>query len=89
MERRRGGRVRTLKSAKILFNNHYSVIDCTVRNLSSSGACLQVASSVGIPERFDMILDGMTRPCRTVWRRERQLGVEFQEGQSAHPAKRQ
>ena len=78
MDQRRHPRSRTLKAAKILFNNHYSVIDCTVRNLSSSGACLHVASSLGIPDTFDVVLDGVTRPCRAVWRRERQLGVEFQ-----------
>jgi hypothetical protein len=77
MERRTQPRAKTLKAAKILFNNHYSVIDCTVRNLSSTGACLQVPTSVGIPETFDMMLDGITRPCRTVWRREKQLGIEF------------
>lgn len=77
MEQRRHPRQRILKAAKILFNNHYSVIDCTVRNLSSSGACLHVASSLGIPDTFDMVLEGVTRPCRTVWRREKQLGVEF------------
>jgi hypothetical protein len=78
MDRRRQPRAKTLKAAKILFNNHYSVIDCTVRNLSVSGACLLVPSSLGIPDTFDVVLDGVTRPCRTVWRREKQLGVEFQ-----------
>ena len=47
MERRRQARARTLKSARILFNQHHSVIDCTVRNLSPEGACLNVASGAG------------------------------------------
>jgi hypothetical protein len=79
MERRRAGRARTLKSARILFNHRHSVIDCTVRNLSPHGACLQVASAIGIPERFDVIFDAdhSIRPCRVVWHKEKQLGVEF------------
>jgi PilZ domain len=79
MERRRQSRARTLKSARILFNQHHSVIDCTVRNLSAAGACLNVASAIGIPERFDVIFDAdqSVRPCRMVWHKEKQLGVEF------------
>jgi hypothetical protein len=79
MERRRQPRARTLKSARILFNEHHSVIDCTVRNLSAEGACLNVASAIGIPERFDVIFDAdqSIRPCRMVWHKEKQLGVEF------------
>ena len=79
MERRRQQRTRTLKSARILFNQHRSVIDCTVRNISSGGACLNVASVVGIPERFDVLFeaDQSIRSCRMVWHREKQIGVEF------------
>jgi hypothetical protein len=79
MEQRRQARARTLKSARILFNDHRSVIDCTVRNLSPTGACLNVASAIGIPERFDVMFeaDQSIRPCRMVWHKEKQLGVEF------------
>jgi hypothetical protein len=79
MERRRHPRARTLKSARILLNRHHSAIDCTVRNLSAVGACLNVASTVGIPESFDVIFeaDHSIRACRMIWQKERQLGVEF------------
>jgi hypothetical protein len=79
MERRRQQRLRTLKSARILLNQHHSVIDCTVRNLSPLGARLDVASAVGIPEQFDVIFDAdySIRPCRLVWHKEKQIGVEF------------
>jgi hypothetical protein len=79
MERRQQPRARTLKAARILLNQHHSVIDCTVRNLSPGGACLNVATSLGIPERFDVIFeaDHSIRPCRLVWHKEKQLGVEF------------
>ena len=52
MERRRELRARTLKSARILLNHHQSVIDCVVRNLSPTGACLKVETTLGIPDRF-------------------------------------
>jgi PilZ domain len=79
MERRRQQRARTLKSARILLNERHSVIDCTVRNLSPSGACLTVESALGIPERFDVLFeaDHTVRPCRMIWHKEKQIGVEF------------
>ena len=54
--RRERDRQRTLKSGKIVFNHKTSVVDCTVRNLSDTGACLQVGSAVGIPEIFDLLI---------------------------------
>jgi PilZ domain len=79
MERRRQRRARTLKSARILFNQHHSVIDCTVRNMSPTGACLNVESALGIPEQFDVMFeaDHTVRPCRMIWHKEQQIGVEF------------
>jgi hypothetical protein len=79
MERRRRPRVRTLKSAHILLNQRRSVIDCTVRNLSPAGACLAVESALGIPESFDVLFDAdkSIRPCRLIWHKEKQIGVEF------------
>ena len=77
-ERRRRMRRRVLKAAKIGFNRG-SIIDCTVRNISEHGALLQVASPLGIPDSFDLMLDGekMLLACRVIWRKERQIGIEF------------
>ena len=77
-ENRAAPRRTTLKSGRIVFNAGRSTIDCTVRNLSSKGVKLGVSSVVGVPETFDLILDGHTRqPCRVKWRRLKELGVEF------------
>lgn len=68
----------TLKGGRIVFNAGRSTIDCTVRNLSSKGAKLQVSSVVGIPDSFDLVLDGNARqPCRVAWRTLKELGVAF------------
>ncbi len=78
-ENRNIARRRVLKAGKIAFNQA-GIIDCTVRNISETGACLQVASPLGIPESFNLILNGepAPKPCRVVWRKEKQIGVEFQ-----------
>lgn len=79
-EQRTARRSRTLKGGRIVFSSLFASIDCTVRNLSETGACLLVASPMGIPDRFDLILDaGQTsRPCRIAWRSEHKLGVAFE-----------
>ena len=77
-EKRSAPRRTTLKGGKIVFNAGRSTIDCTVRNLSNKGAKLVVSSVVGIPETFDLVLDGHSRqPCRITWRRLKEIGVEF------------
>jgi hypothetical protein len=77
-ENRQDLRRSTLKGGRIVFNAGRSTIDCRVRNLSSSGAKLQVTSVVGIPDTFDLLLEGATRqPCRVVWRTLKELGVQF------------
>lgn len=70
-------RHRVLKAATIEFGG--GVIDCTIRNLSDAGAALDVASPVGIPDRFALILpaDGRRLPCHVVWRKEKRIGVAF------------
>lgn len=78
--RRERDRQRTLKSGKIVFNHKTSVVDCTVRNLSDTGACLQVGSAVGIPEIFDLLIpvDQTARPCVVRWRSKDRMGVAFE-----------
>jgi diguanylate cyclase (GGDEF)-like protein len=79
-ERRHAARTRSLLAGKILLNGQRSVIDCLVRNLSPQGACLQVASVVGIPQTFDLQIDGEknVRPCAAVWRARDRIGIDFQ-----------
>ena len=78
-ERRASHRSRTFRGGKILFNDRRSVLDCTIRNLSPEGACLQVESLVGVPAAFDLLIDGeeAPRPCRLVWQSHDRAGVEF------------
>jgi hypothetical protein len=78
-ERRASSRERRLFGAKIVFNNNSSVIDCTMRDLSPQGARLLVASSVGIPDCFDLQItrNGECHPSKVAWRAIDQLGVTF------------
>jgi hypothetical protein len=80
-DNRQAQRRTTLKGGHIVFNAGRSSIDCTVRNLSGTGAKLLVASVVGIPDTFDLVLQGNSKqPCRVKWRTLKELGVEFSSG---------
>ena len=70
-------RKRVLKAGTIEFGG--GAIDCTVRNLSETGAALSVVSPVGIPSELNLIVssDQMNRRCRVVWRKENRIGVSF------------
>jgi len=77
-ENRIQSRLRTLKSGKIVFNDRRSVVDCTIRNLSRTGACLQMPTTAGIPEHFELLLEGVSRTCAIAWRSGSRMGVSFQ-----------
>jgi hypothetical protein len=80
-ERRQAPRHRTLKAGSIAFNRSGG-IDCRVRNLSEMGACLEVASQIGVPDHFVLVIesDHVSRPSRVVWRTATRLGVAFEPG---------
>ena len=67
-EHRTAPRRTLLKSGKLQFGG--GAIDCTVRNLSETGAALDVTSPVGIPEHFTLLIDSdhIHIPCRVVCR---------------------
>ncbi|RTM14577.1 MAG: PilZ domain-containing protein [Bradyrhizobiaceae bacterium] len=74
-DKRSTPRHRVLKAATISFGG--GAISCTVRNLSVSGASLDVASPIGIPDAIVLEVEGVRRQCRVIWRTERRIGVRF------------
>ena len=76
-ERRATLRQRVFKAGSIEFDG-YS-IGCTIRNLSSAGAALDVGSPVGIPH--EVTLNIVSKQARqhayVVWRSERRVGIMF------------
>jgi hypothetical protein len=77
-EHRSSPRQRTLKGGRIVINDGFSTFQCTVRNLSESGARLKVTSIIGIPDSFQLVMDdGRKFACSVVWRTETEIGVIF------------
>jgi hypothetical protein len=78
MKDRAAPRLRTLKGGTIVFG-FAAGIDCVIRNKSKTGACLEVASPVGVPDDFVLIIqsDTIKRNCRVAWRSADRIGVRF------------
>ena len=70
-------RHRVLKSGAIEFDG--GVIDCLIRNISDTGAALEVASPIGIPETFKLVIAGdhAIYRCKVAWRTDKRIGVAF------------
>jgi hypothetical protein len=77
-EKRAHPRRRVLKRGQIVFNGGRSIIDCTLRNLSETGALLKVENSLGIPTDFTLRYDSSWVWCTTVRRTLREIAVAFQ-----------
>ena len=77
-ERRVKPRHRILKAGTIEFTGQ--LIPCTVKNLSTSGASVEVNSPLWFPDRFVLAVasEGWRKPCRVIWRAKRRIGVTFE-----------
>ena len=77
--RRQAPRMRTLKGAEIV-PPRGAPLKCTVRNISETGACIQLHSPVFLHHTFDVLFDDgewFRRSCHVMWRQGLQIGVEF------------
>jgi hypothetical protein len=68
-------RRRVFKAGKIVIGQGVSVFNCTVRNVSETGAMLTVPNAITLPEQFELRWDGNVRQCVVVWRKTDSLGV--------------
>lgn len=80
-ERRSVARTRLRHNAEILVGQRPpEKVQCTLQDLTSTGACLTLASTYRVPDRFELTFDRgrSRRPCRVEWRTHDRLGVSFE-----------
>jgi hypothetical protein len=77
LETRIAPRHRVSKAGTIEFVG--GAINCVVRNLSLTGAAIEVSDPPGIPESFILVMtdDGLRLLCHIVWRTQYRIGVAF------------
>ncbi|HXN69769.1 MAG TPA: PilZ domain-containing protein [Bradyrhizobium sp.] len=78
IEKRTVPRHKVLKGGTLAFSGGGGV-DCTVRNISSNGARVDISSPVGLPEAFTLVIetDHFIRRCHAVWSSEKHIGIAF------------
>jgi hypothetical protein len=76
-EGRKTPRHKVLDTGLIKFGD-FSV-SCVIRNLSATGAALDVAPQISIPDQFTLIVVRKKKiySCTVIWRRGARLGVSF------------
>ena len=76
-ERRHSARQRTYKGGRINFGT--AGLDCIIRNISETGACLEAESGYPIPDDFQLVIkpEFLIRNCHVAWRGNQKLGVQF------------
>jgi hypothetical protein len=70
----------TARPARLIPADGGTVLPCTVRDISLTGARLETVEPVEADQRFNLHFDGSdeTYLCRVVWRKENQVGVVFE-----------
>jgi hypothetical protein len=75
-ERRHARRARVLLRGKVIVGD--GIFDCTVLDLSDSGARVRFAVPVAVAEAFIFrLLDGASYPARRSWTRGNEMGIVF------------
>ena len=79
MERRSAVRSRAVLKAEIRYNDGLMNMPCLVRDISDTGARLEISADVPLPDRFDLYIEKrhLTRRAVVKRRRDREVGVAF------------
>jgi hypothetical protein len=78
-DQRGAPRMRTLKGARLVLANNMSTFECKVRNLSATGACVEMPSTLGVPSRVTLKMDDGSddQLCHVAWRTDKRIGLHF------------
>lgn len=78
-DRRTSQRQKSFLKGVILFNKRASSVDCTVRDLSPSGARVVITPGTTIPQFFELYIPSKDQylEARQIWRTTDELGIAF------------
>ena len=83
-ENRSNRRWRTFLKGQVVFNNQNSVLNCSVRDLSDTGAQIHFADVCVLPEEFTLEIPSkhIRLQARVMWSRGAKHGIMFVEGRA-------
>lgn len=78
-EHRRSNRVRSFLRGEVVHSNGSSRTECTIRDISETGARIEAPPSVTIPEFFELVipLRNSRHRAQMIWRHGIEIGVAF------------
>ena len=78
-DRRNSERKRTLLQGRVVFNNRFSTIECTVKDLSGTGAQIAFEHPTEIPRQVELEIPsrGLAVRCEVRWSRDKRHGLMF------------
>ena len=79
IEKRVFPRRRILKQGTITYRGGGGM-DCVVRNISTSGALVDIANPIDLPPFFTLVIatEHLMRHCRAAWSHDHRVGVAFE-----------
>lgn len=88
IELRRDVRKRTFLKGRIIFNGGNSTMDCLIRDMSESGARLELSETATLPDVFDLYIPSKdaTQRVSLCWRRAGDVGINFADVPQQHSA---
>jgi hypothetical protein len=72
-------------NARILIDEKGTTVQCSISDISETGARVTLESDCPLPERFMLLLTqtgAARRRCRVVWRTGATIGIEFPDANS-------
>jgi hypothetical protein len=83
-------RSRVLKGAKLVHMKSWSLIDCTIKDISLTGAKLVCGDQYSVPDEFRFLIptDNTIQPAKVVWRKNNMLGIVFTGEKTRAPARK-
>ncbi|MGT2465649.1 hypothetical protein ACVOMV_11335 [Mesorhizobium atlanticum] len=76
-ERRIERRRRVLRGATLRFNRGFGVVEGLMRDESEHGAQLSFGDTTGVPQGFEVVVNGAARAALVRWRSTTLIGVQF------------
>src|SRR3712207_9418999 len=89
-EKRNSERKRTLLQGRVVFNNRFSTIECTVKDLSATGAQIVFEHPTEIPRQVELEVPsrGLAVRCEVRWSKDKRHGLMFLNQTASAPAPR-
>ncbi|MBL0406549.1 PilZ domain-containing protein [Microvirga aerilata] len=88
MEHRRSPRARTILNGRVVFNSRCSLIDCTIRDLSDTGAQITFSHPLSLPAELELEIPkkGLSTRAKVMWSNGANHGLLFLDAEQATPS---